>query len=225
MKYTLAFDVYGTLINTSGVYDTLEKVVGTNAFQFMETWRTKQLEYSFRRGLMDRYVDFSICTKEALDYCCLTLQVDLSSDKKKELMNTYKILPAFNDVETALEELKSKGHRLFAFSNGSKNAVSTLLENANITSFFDGVVSVENLKTFKPNPKVYAYFNVTTRSEKQDSWLISGNTFDVIGAASYGMKTAWVQRNEKVVFDPWEHQPTVTITSLADLPEKLKVSL
>ncbi|NER15814.1 haloacid dehalogenase type II [Spongiivirga citrea] len=223
MKYTIAFDVYGTLINTSGVYDTLKNMVGEKAFLFMETWRNKQLEYSFRRALMDRYVDFSVCTKEALDYTCIDLEIDLSSNNKNELMNVYKVLPAFDDVISTLEELKNQGHRLFAFSNGSKNAVATLLENANISSHFEGIVSVESLKTFKPNPKVYAYFNEVTKSEKRASWLISGNTFDVIGAVSYGMNTAWVQRKENTVFDPWEYEPSVTIKSLAELPKKLTV--
>ena len=79
MKYTLAFDVYGTLINTSAVFDSLEQMIGDQAKDFMETWRNKQLEYSFRRGLMNKYTDFSVCTKEALEYCCKLLKVDRKS--------------------------------------------------------------------------------------------------------------------------------------------------
>lgn len=50
MKYTLALDVYGTLINTSGVFNSLEKMMGDKAKRFMDTWRNRQLEYSFRQG-------------------------------------------------------------------------------------------------------------------------------------------------------------------------------
>ena len=68
MPYTLAFDVYGTLIDTSGVFEFLHKLIGDKAELFMNTWRDKQLEYSFRRSAMDRYVDFSVCTQAGLVY-------------------------------------------------------------------------------------------------------------------------------------------------------------
>jgi len=223
MAYTLAFDIYGTIINTSGVYNTLKKIVPNQTTIFMNTWRNKQLEYSFRRGLMNRYVDFSICTKEALDYSCDSLGVDLNIEQRETLMNSYKMLPAFDDVKRSLEELKAKDHRIFAFSNGSEKAIIQLLENAAIINLFDGIVSVESQKTFKPNPKVYAYFNTASQSSKSDSWLISGNSFDVIGAASYGMNTAWVQRSVTDVFDAWEYQPSVTINSLSELASKLDI--
>ncbi|NAS30442.1 haloacid dehalogenase type II [Flavobacteriaceae bacterium R38] len=221
MQYTLAFDVYGTLINTSGVYQTLEKVIPEIAKPFMELWRNKQLEYSFRRGLMNHFVDFSVCTKEALAYCCSTFKIDLSADQKDMLMNEYKVLPAFPDAKIGLENLKSSGHRLFAFSNGSKNAVTGLLQNSEIMDYFDGVVSVEGVQVFKPSPLVYQHFNTQTNSTTSDSWLISGNPFDVIGAAAYGMRTAWVQRSPDTVFDPWEVKPTITIKELTELSSKL----
>ncbi len=68
MVTTLAFDVYGTLIDTNGVIIALEKHVGNKASEFSRTWREKQLEYSFRRGLMQNYENFDICTSNALDY-------------------------------------------------------------------------------------------------------------------------------------------------------------
>ena len=67
MALTLAFDVYATLIDTHGVIVALEKHVGAKAHDFSRTWREKQLEYSFRRGLMQNYENFAVCTSNALD--------------------------------------------------------------------------------------------------------------------------------------------------------------
>jgi len=223
MKYTLAFDVYGTLINTSGVYDTLEVMIGKKAEVFMNTWRNKQLEYSFRRGLMDRFTDFSVCTRQALHYSCTLFKIDLTLDQRSELMLQYSILPMFNDVEESILTLKEEGHKLFAFSNGSHKAVTGLLSHAGIIDLFDGVVSVESTQTFKPNPLVYKHFNKVTASIKSNTWLISGNSFDVMGARSYGMHAAWVQRTAGAIFDPWDIEPSVTIKSLSDLSEALAV--
>ncbi|MRT92307.1 haloacid dehalogenase type II [Ancylomarina sp. 16SWW S1-10-2] len=224
MKYTLAFDVYGTLINTSGVYNSLEKLIGEQAKLFMETWRNKQLEYSFKRGIMNKYVDFSVCTKDSLNYCCEVFKTDLNKAQIDSLMDEYSVLPTFPDVDTELKKLKKSGHRLFAFSNGSEKAVSNLLTNANIIERFDGIISVENIKTFKPNPLVYKHFNTETNSTKSDSWLISSNPFDVIGAISYGMRSAWVQRSPDSIFDPWGIEPTTIINKLTDLSSKLEMN-
>lgn len=217
MKRTLAFDVYGTLIDTSGVYQTLENSVGKDAQTFMDTWRNKQLEYSFRRGLMNAFVDFSVVTREALDYCCLLFDKTLNPTEIRDLMDAYKVLPAFDDVESALKGLSDVDFSKYAFSNGSARAVSSLLENANITHLFDGVVSVEKTRMFKPSPLVYQHFNSETNSEKENTWLISGNPFDVMGAINYGMKGVWVRRFPKTVFDPWEIEPTVIISDLKEL--------
>jgi 2-haloacid dehalogenase len=218
---TLAFDVYGTLINTSGVYTSLQKLVGDKAKLFVDTWRNKQLEYSYRQGLMNRFEGFSTCTKYALDYTCDYCQISLTSTQKAGLLNEYKVLPAFSDVKECFPKLINAGHRLFAFSNGEKITVTNLLKNADILHFFEGVVSVEKTKVFKPSPIVYKHFNDVTNSKKEQSWLISGNPFDVIGALSYGMKSAWVQRTKETIWDPWTYEPTVTINQLTELHSKL----
>ncbi|MBT8317683.1 MAG: haloacid dehalogenase type II [Lutibacter sp.] len=222
MKYTLAFDVYGTLINTSGVFNSLEKMIGKQAKPFMDTWRNKQLEYSFRRGLMNKFVDFSVCTKDALKFSCKLFKVNLSNAQKEALMDEYKVLPAFADVKKGLQTLKNEGHNIYAFSNGSVNAVSNLLVNAELMHLFDGVVCVEDVQVFKPSPLVYEHFNKKTASLKETSWLISSNSFDVIGAASYGMKTAWLQRSSEAIFDPWDIEPTTIINAINELSIKLK---
>ena len=219
---TLAFDVYGTLIDTNGVLVLLEKIVGKKAKAFSQTWRDKQLEYSFRRGHMQNYVGFEVCTLQALEYCCLFYKIKLNDEEKNELMAIYAILPSFDDVKDSLIELKEKGFRLFAFSNGKAVAVEKLLTNAGIRDLFLGVVSVDDIKTFKPSPGAYAHFLRSAEVKGEEAWLISSNPFDVTGSISAGMKSAWVQRSSESIFDPWEIQPTIIVNSLLELSEKLK---
>lgn len=162
---TLAFDVYGTLIDTHGIKVELEKYAGEKAGEFSEMWRNKQLEYSFRRGLMQNYKNFAECTKDALE---------------------------------------------------------KLLTNANIRNYFIDLISVDDLKTFKPSPAVYAHFLRSAGAYNNEAWLISSNPFDVIGAVSAGMKSAWVKRSESAVFDPWEIEPTITVGNLEELVDKVQ---
>ena len=118
MATTLAFDVYGPLIDTVGVTSALKKHVGEEAPAFAQVWRDTQLEYSFRRGLMQRYRDFSVCTRNALDYTCRVFQTEISAKEKDDLMEGYRVLPPFPDVKEGLLKLKSAAFRMFAFSNG-----------------------------------------------------------------------------------------------------------
>ena len=217
MNITLAFDVYGTLFDTHNIVTKLREIVGDKAEAFSRTWRDKQLEYSFRRGLMQNYQNFAICTSNALDYACIYYNTPLTKVKKNELLDAYRALPAFKDVEESLARLKKADFRLYAFSNGSEIVVVTLLEAAGIRDYFLDVVSVDDIKTFKPDPAVYRYFLKKSGAENTNSWLISSNPFDVIGAQSVGMRSVWVQRSQKMIFDPWGVEPTITVKSLGEL--------
>jgi len=217
MSTTFALDIYGTLINPLGIASQLADQVGDKAVGVAELWRSKQLEYSFRRGLMGTYKNFPDVTKAALDYACDALGVRLPDDAKASLLAQYRALEAFDDVRPALSALETKGARLHAFSNGLADDIAALLSRAQIDGFIRSTVSVDDVRTFKPDPLVYAHFNKVTGSSPDATWLVSSNPFDVIGAAAVGWNTAWVKRSPTAVFDPWEHTPTKTITSLTEL--------
>lgn len=223
MTPTLAFDVYGTLIDTHGVVGKLTDILGNpdQAKTFSQTWRDKQLEYSFRRGLMQNYTTFAVVTRDALNYTDNFYKTHLNDTQKNALLAVYRTLPAFGDVEHGLTALKNAGCRMFAFSNGSRDAVETLLNSAGISHFFQGVVSVDDIKSFKPNPGTYAHFLRESEAKANEAWLISSNPFDVIGSISAGMRAAWVQRSPEAIFDPWGIEPTATVSTLTELEEKI----
>lgn len=219
---TLAFDVYGTLIDTAGVVAALQARVGDRATAASELWRSKQLEYSFRRGLMQNYRDFAVCTRQALDYVCCVLDLPLSRAERDTLLASYRSLPAFADVTEGLAACRAAGFQLYAFSNGRPDDVHALLEQAGIIDCFRDVVSTGEISSFKPNPGVYAHFLRRAEATGSEAWLISGNPFDVIGAISAGLRGAWVKRSPAAHFDPWEIEPTVTVASLTELAEAIR---
>ena len=213
----IAFDVYGTLIDTNGVTGLLGTMLGDRAAEFSRLWRDRQLEYSFRRGLMRRYADFGVCTRDALDHTCSFMQADLDSDQKQQLLDCYRTLPAFPDVAPALQQLEAAGLRLYAFSNGTREAVEGLLFAAGIRDRFLDIVSVDEIASFKPDPAVYDHFLSRAGGEAGSAWLVSSNPFDVIGAVSAGMRAAWVKRSGEALFDPWGIEPTAIVHTLAGL--------
>ena len=221
MTKVLAFDIYGTLINTHGVVARLQEFIGDEAQNFSNVWRDKQLEYSYRRGLMGSYQHFGVCTSQALDYTDQFLKTNLNEAQKASLLAEYRVLPAFDDVVESLTRLKAAGHKMYGFSNGTADAVEGLLVHAGIRELFDGVVSVDPLQSFKPNPVIYEHMVTVGGASVDDTWLVSSNPFDVIGAVTIGMQAAWVQRSKSTIFDPWGVKPTTVVESLTELDEKL----
>lgn len=221
MNITIAFDVYGTLIDTHGIALALEKYAGHKANEFSRIWREKQLEYTFRRGLMQNYESFDICTINALDFTSAYLKIPLTQTDKDALLGQYKILPAFADVAEGLAKAKERGFKMFAFSNGKAKAVEALLENAGINGYFADVISVDDIKSYKPNPGVYCHFLRKTGATGANAWLVSGNPFDVIGAISSGMRAAWIKRSPDALFDPWGIEPTLTVNNFSSLADQI----
>jgi len=223
MHPVMAFDVYGTLIDTQGVTTALEKYLTEpqKASEFARRWRDKQLEYSFRHTVMGHYVPFAECTREALAFTNRALQAGLNDNACDHLMDVYAELPAFVDAAPALARLKAADIRCVAFSNGTQNAVSQLLKRANLSTYMDDIVSADEVKRFKPDPAVYAHLRTRLETRPEQTWLISSNAFDVIGAAHAGLRSAWVRRHADAPFDPWGIEPDMTVVDLEALAEHL----
>jgi len=217
----IGFDVYGTLVDPMEMQRHLRALLGGQAGPFAALWREKQLEYTFRRGLMRQYISFDLCTAHALRYVVRSLAVDVSEADQARLLAQYRQLAAFPDAIPAIERLKAAGHTVVAFSNGVEATVRALLDYAGILPHLDAVISVDDLQTFKPNPAVYLYLARRVNRSVDETWLVSGNPFDVIGAKATLLKTAWVRRNPETVFDPWGIEPDLIVTNLDEFVERI----
>ena len=217
----LAFDVYGTLIDPFRMEEHLRAAFGEKAREASELWRGKQIEYSFRRALMKKYRTFDACTAQALRFVSAQLGISISEEEQDILLSKYLQLPAYPDVSGALDELAARGFTIAACSNGTESAVRGLLDRAGVLPYFSKIVSVDPIRTFKPDPAVYEYLVAELRARKEMVWLISSNPFDVIGAKACGLRTAWVQRDPKRMFDPWEFEPDLIVHGLAELSGNL----
>jgi 2-haloacid dehalogenase len=222
MPDAIGFDVYGTLVDPLQMNAHLEPLAGELSGRLAALWREKQLEYTFRRGLMREYEDFDACTRQALVFAAGALGVKLSEQERERLIEEYRSLSLFPDVIPGIKALKERRSlTLVAFSNGVESTVRSLLARAGILPHLQDVISVDDLKTFKPDPDVYRYLTRRLGTEPSETWLVSSNPFDVIGAKAVGLKTAWVRRNPDTQFDPWGIEPDLVVTDLESLAAKL----
>ncbi|HYX50692.1 MAG TPA: haloacid dehalogenase type II [Ktedonobacteraceae bacterium] len=216
----LAFDMYGTLVDPIRIWKQLEQYIPGDAQRIAEIWRQKQLEFTFRLTAMERYEDFEQVTRKALDYALAATGHSLETQQKNVLMVQYNDLERFADVEPGLQRLKDAGYTMVVFSNGSPAMLTSIMDAANLHAFFQGFVSVDEVKVFKPSPLVYRHVASSLGRSIDEVRLISSNPFDVIGAEASGMQAAWINRSSGV-FDTLAPMPDMVVTSLAELANML----
>ncbi|WP_432798024.1 haloacid dehalogenase type II [Poriferisphaera sp. WC338] len=222
-KTHLAFDLYGTLIDTAAISATLETMNILHPDDFAARWRAKQLEYSFRAALMQLNLDFHQLTQYALAHTLAITHNNLTSQQQQQLLDQYQHLSPFHDTSKTLSSFNTPAYKLHVFTNGSTSAASTLLHNTKLHHFFHSIVSAHNTRTFKPHPAVYQHLLDQTGTTPDHLWLISSNPFDIAGAASCNLQTIFIQRSPDNIPDPLPNlQPTTTLSSLSDLPSFLK---
>ena len=216
----LAFDVYGTLVDPIGISKQLEEYLSDEALRVAEVWRQKQLEYTFRITCMERYEDFERVTRKALDYALAATAQELAPEQRDALMARYDDLERFADVEPGLQRLKGAGYTMVVFSNGAPRMLKAVIDAAGLRPYFQRLVSVDEVKAYKPSPKTYRHVARRLGLPIGEIRLVSSNPFDVIGAAAAGMRAAWVDRSGGP-FDTLGSPPEIVVGSLTELAEAL----
>lgn len=190
----LIFDAYGTLFDVLSVTTLCELLFPGSGSALAVTWRGKQLQYSLLRSLMERYIDFWQITQDALAYSTKALGLELTAEKRDRLMDAYRTLHAFPDVKPGLQALKAKGLRLAILSNGAPDMLQSAVASAGIGDLLDEIISVDDVKVFKPSPRVYQMASARLGVAPADIGFVSSNGWDVAGAASAGLTAFWIQR-------------------------------
>jgi 2-haloacid dehalogenase len=218
----LAFDLYGTLVDPIRIWKRLEDYMpNKDALRVAEVWRQKQLEFTFRLTVMEKYEDFEQVTRKSLDYALGESGRELEADQKDALMGQYNDLERFADVEPGLKRLKEAGYAMVVFSNGAPQMLDAIMDAAGLHTYLQGFVSVDEVGAYKPSPKVYRH--VAERLERPigEVRLVSSNPFDVIGAEAAGMRAAWVNRSGGL-FDDLGPRPEVAVGALTELADALE---
>jgi 2-haloacid dehalogenase len=215
MIRALVFDAYGTLFDPHSVRDECERLFPGKGAQLSQIWRTKQLEYTWLRSLMNRYEDFWRVTEDALRFSSASLSLSCGDEQRDKLMQEYLRLKAFPEVPEALTKLADRP--LLILSNGSPHMLKAVVENAGLTSPFSAVLSVDAVKTYKPAPQVYELAVKVTALDNSDIGFVSSNGWDIAGAASFGFQTFWVNRTGATT-EELGVTPDAVLKSLAELP-------
>ncbi|MDQ0430415.1 2-haloacid dehalogenase [Planomicrobium stackebrandtii] len=186
------FDVYGTLFDVTAIKKECEDLYPGCGEKISQTWRTKQVEYFMLRQLMGNYDTLYSITHQALKYTLKENGLQSSEQNEQLLLEAYLHLPLYMEVEAVLAQLEDKN--LVVFSNGSHDMLDPLIENAGLTDLFSRIISIDEVKQFKPAPASYEYAWEKFGIEKHEVLFMSSNGWDISGAKNFGFQTAWINR-------------------------------
>ena len=210
----IIFDAYGTLFDVNSAAEKCKDKIGDRWEEFANFWRTTQLEYTWLRSLMERHKNFWEVTEDSLDKSMRVFNINKSM--KNELLNLYKILSPYPEVRGVLEDLKKKNFKLAILSNGTYDLLNELVESNKLNNLFDDLFSIEEVKIYKPDPRVYEIPIKKYKIKSDEITFLSANTWDVSGGGNFGYNSIWVNRHNSV-FDILDFQPKNEISNLTQL--------
>jgi len=216
MKNTKAiiFDAYGTLFDVNSAAEKCKDKIGDKWEGFANYWRTTQLEYTWLRSLMKRHKDFWQITEDSLEKSMK--KFNINNNMRNELLSLYKVLSTFSEVNETLQNLKRKNFKLAILSNGTPELLNHLVSTNNLENIFDDIFSIEEVKIYKPDSRVYDLPIKKFKFRKDEIVFLSANTWDVSGAGNYGFNSIWVNRSNNI-FDSLDFKPKIEIKSLNEL--------
>ncbi len=213
------FDAYGTLFDVHSAVGRSGGALGDKAGPVSALWRQKQLEYTWLRSLMGAYVDFWQVTGEGLDYALAAHGIE-DAALHQRLMDLYLGLDAYPDVADALDRLRAGGRKTAILSNGAPNMLRAAVDSADLGGRLDAALSVDELRAFKPDPRVYQLAVDRLGVEAGRICFVSTNGWDAAGAACFGFQVAWLNRFGQQP-ERLPGAPAAVIETLAELPDLL----
>ena len=196
MHKVYVFDAYGTLFDVHSAIARHAGAIGPEAARLSETWRIKQIEYTWNYALMGRWRDFRDLTAAALD-AAAAMHGGLPGGMRDQLIAAYEELDAYPDVAPTLTALRARGAKTAILSNGSRDMLANGTRAAGLDDLLDAVISVDEVRIFKTSPAVYALVEARFGVKPPEAAFQSSNRWDVAGAKAFGFHVNWVNRTGK----------------------------
>lgn len=220
---TCIFDAYGTLFDVAAAARQAAAEpefpqLSDNWATLAQTWRLKQLQYTWLRAVTEAHADFWQVTQDGLDWALEAAGLDGQPALRQRLLDLYWELAAYPEVPAMLRALKDAGYKTAILSNGSPQMLAGAVDSAGLGDVLDDVLSVESVGIFKPAAAVYDLVGQRFGDERPEVLFVSSNGWDAGCATGYGFTTAWVNRaDEPVDRLPW--RPAHVLSDLTPIPD------
>ena len=217
------FDMFGTLFNVHSSVAACQAAFGEEASEFSRQWRRRQLEYSWLRAAMKRYVPFWQLTRDSLDVTLREFGRAADLELRDRLLEAYLRIEPYPDAGPTLTALRDRGVQAAILTNGSREMTESALDSSGLHDRVEVVMSADDVRTFKPDPAMYAMAPDVLGVEPHEIVFISSHPWDLAGATLARFQTLWVNRTDAMHPELLGFGPHLAISGLAELPGKFAV--
>jgi 2-haloacid dehalogenase len=192
----IAFDLYGTVLDVSGLARRLVPFVGeAESEPLLARWRRAQLQRTWDLNARKEYEPFDRVTADAL----AEVAPQLAPAARDELTRIWQTVPAHKDAKETLAKLRGAGVRTAILSNGTRQMIQAALDAGGLA--VDTVRSADEVRCYKPDPRVYSLLD--SHAPRARTLFVSSNGWDAEGAKRDGRTVAFIDRgNAKPTISP-----------------------
>ncbi len=191
----VVFDVNETLSDLTPIAETFTAVGA--APHLAEVWFATLLRDGFAATVTGDLVPFAELgrerARELLDATVSSAGGNLDA-AVGQVMSAFSALSLHADVVPGVRTLAEAGVRLVTLSNGAAGVAEGLLVRAGIRDAFEHVLTVEDAGIWKPATGAYRYAARVCDASPQDMLMVAVHPWDLHGAATAGLGTAWIDR-------------------------------
>lgn len=214
----VAFDVIETLFSLDPIHDRLQEAgLGNDALQI---WYARMLRDGMALTQSGDYKSFPEVASAALEGLMAEHSIPTSDETVEKIMSGFGELPPHSDVRPTLDLLRAANVKAIALTNGTRQATEKLFHNAGFDPLLYRVVSIEDVKQWKPARSVYLQGAMAAGVEVPEMALVAAHAWDIQGAAAAGLTTGWLPRREKR-FSRVMRQPDAKGGTLLEVVQKL----
>jgi 2-haloacid dehalogenase len=217
----LVFDVNETLVDIESLTPLFGDTFGDE--RVLREWFAQLVMYSMTITLAGNYVDFSTLAQGVLRMLGDVHHANVTDDDLRRLKDGLLTMPAHPDAAEGLAVLRDNGFRLVTLTNSPPNPNGpTALQNSGLADFFEGQLSVDACRAFKPAPPVYRYVCETLGVAPADCMMVAAHVWDTLGAQHVGFSSALITRpgNPPLPVDGLP-QPDLVVSDMRHLAERL----
>ena len=205
-----------TTFDPRPVFALAEELFPGKGTELGNAWRTRQFEYTWLRTLTGSYVDFWHVTGDALVYAAKLVKVDLTTEKRNQLMQAFLSIKAWPDTLPALQSLKASGVKMALLSNFTAGMLDAGVRNSGLQGIFEPHLSTDRVRAYKPDPRAYQMGIDAFGVEREEIVFAAFGGWDAAGAKMFGYPTFWVNRMN-VPLEELGFAPDATGATLRDL--------
>jgi len=213
----IVFDVNETLLSLLPIRNNLERIFGADPP--IGEWFARLLHGSLVANTLDTFRPFGDIAAEALITLAAHRGMLLRAEDAVEALAPMSRLPPHPDAAEGLARLLAAGFEMVALTNGSAEVAGAQIENAGLGDMLARVVSVDEVRKFKPDPAPYLHTAAVMGVDVGDMMMVAAHDWDCAGAMAVGAEAVFVRRPGSIwgipTAPPDKHVADITMLAAA----------